>query len=88
VGNHPGLPGPGDHLAKKYPNADREPGWQYLFPASSRAMDPRGGVERRHHQHEAVLQRAVRSAVRMAGVSKPDRAQGEQGSGGHSELPS
>lgn len=41
-------------LAKKYPNADREPGWQYLFPASSRAMDPRGGVERRHHQHEAV----------------------------------
>lgn len=57
-------------LAKKYPNADREPGWQYLFPASSRAMDPRGGVERRHHQHEAVLQRAVRSAVRMAGVSK------------------
>ena len=58
-------------LAKKYPNADREPGWQYLFPASSRAMDPRGGVERRHHQHEAVLQRAVRSAVRMAGVSKP-----------------
>ena len=58
-------------LVKKYPNADREPGWQYLFPASSRAMDPRGGVERRHHQHEAVLQRAVRSAVRMAGVSKP-----------------
>src|SRR5208337_2701045 len=58
-------------LAKKYPNADREPGWQYLFPASSRAMDPRGGVERRHHQHEAVLQKAVRSAVRMAGVSKP-----------------
>jgi integron integrase len=58
-------------LAKKYPNADREPGWQYLFPASSRAMDPRGGVERRHHQHEAVLQGAVRSAVRMAGVSKP-----------------
>jgi len=45
-------------LAKKYPNADREPGWQYLFPASSRAMDPRGGVERRHHQHEAVLERA------------------------------
>ena len=58
-------------LAKEYPAADREPGWQYLFPASSRAMDPRGGVERRHHQHEAVLQRAVRSAVRMAGVSKP-----------------
>ena len=58
-------------LVKTYPNADRELGWQYLFPASSRAMDPRGGVERRHHQHEAVLQRAVRSAVRMAGVSKP-----------------
>jgi integron integrase len=58
-------------LARKYPNADREPGWQYLFPASSRAIDPRGGVERRHHEHEAVLQRAVRSAVRMSGVAKP-----------------
>lgn len=58
-------------LAKKYPNADLEPGWQYLFPASSRALDPRSQVERRHHEHEAVLQRAVRSAVRKAGVSKP-----------------
>jgi integron integrase len=58
-------------LAKKYPNADLQPGWQYLFPAASRAIDPRSQIERRHHEHEAVLQRAVRSAVRMSGVAKP-----------------
>ena len=58
-------------LATKYPDADREPGWQYLFPASTRSIDPRGGLGRRHHEHEAVLQRAVRSAVRKSGVAKP-----------------
>ena len=58
-------------LAKKYPHADIEPGWQYLFPASKRAIDPRDGVERRHHEHERVLQRAVKSAVRLSGVAKP-----------------
>ena len=58
-------------LAKKYPHADIEPGWQYLFPASKRAIDPRDGVERRHHEHERALQRAVKSAVRLSGVAKP-----------------
>ena len=51
--------------------ADRELAWQYLFPASKRAIDPRGGVVRRHHLAESALQKAVRAAVRRAGLAKP-----------------
>jgi integron integrase len=58
-------------LERKYPNADREWAWQYVFPASRRSVDPRAKVERRHHANEAVLQRAVRNAVRGAGIMKP-----------------
>jgi integron integrase len=58
-------------LDRKYANAAREWVWQYVFPASVRSIDPRTGVERRHHLDEAVLQRAVRAAVRRAGVAKP-----------------
>ena len=58
-------------LARKYPNADREPGWQYLFFAPKRSIDPRSEVERRHHLAETTLQRGVKSAVRKSGVTKP-----------------
>ena len=58
-------------LERKYPNANREWGWQYVFPASKRSIDPRSEVERRHHLHESVPQRAVKEAVRKAGISKP-----------------
>ncbi len=58
-------------LSKKYPNADKEWAWQYVFPAACRSMDPRSGMERRHHVMERVLQRAVSSAVRSANISKP-----------------
>jgi integron integrase len=58
-------------LAEKYPNADREWGWQYVFPARGLSKDPRTGVERRHHLHETTLQSAVKRAVRMAGLTKP-----------------
>lgn len=60
-----------DALARKYPNASREWSWQYVFPASSRSIDPRSGVERRHHLDETVLQRAVKQAVRRARIDKP-----------------
>lgn len=60
-----------DALARKYPNASREWLWQYVFPASSRSIDPRSGVERRHHLDETVLQRAVKQAVRRARIDKP-----------------
>ncbi len=57
-------------LARKYPNAAREWGWQYAFPAAGRSVDPRGGVVRRHHIGEANLQRAVRKAVQQVGLTK------------------
>lgn len=61
-------------LAVKYPNADREWGWQYVFPSRSRSVDPRSGTERRHHLHEGGVSREVSAAVRRAGVTKPATA--------------
>ena len=58
-------------LARKYPGADRQWGWQYVFPAERRSRDPRAQVERRHHLHETIVQRAVRQAVRDVGISRP-----------------
>src|SRR5690348_282420 len=60
-----------DALARKYPGAAREWAWQYVFPASARSTDPRSGVTGRHHLDETVLQRAVKQAVRRAGIDKP-----------------
>lgn len=58
-------------LQRKYPNANREYGWQYLFPASKRSKDPRSGQIRRHHLDESVLQRAVKKAIHQANIQKP-----------------
>ncbi|PPU37959.1 recombinase XerD [Xanthomonas sp. CFBP 7912] len=58
-------------LARKYPNADIEPGWQYLFPSVRRSQDPRSGRPGRHHVSEEILQRAVQSARQQAGIVKP-----------------
>jgi integron integrase len=57
-------------LATKYPNADREWGWQYVFPSSRRSVDPRSGAVRRHHAPQDCLQRAVRRAIRKADIVK------------------
>jgi len=58
-------------LERKYPGADREWGWQWLFPARERSKDPRSDAVRRHHVHERIIQRAVREAVHAAGVKRP-----------------
>jgi integron integrase len=58
-------------LAVKYPNAARSWGWQYVFPSPVRSVDPRSGVERRHHVHEHSVQRAVRDAAKLANIHKP-----------------
>ena len=58
-------------LSRKYPNAEREFSWQYVFPARSRSVDPRSGASRRHHIDEAVLQRAIKVARSRAGIDKP-----------------
>jgi integron integrase len=74
-----------DAIARKFPGADREWGWQYVFPGEHRSRDPRGkegGVgppvahlaaaqpERRHHLHETAIQRALRRAVLDVGISR------------------
>ncbi len=63
-------------LARKYPEAGRAWAWQYVFPSAQRSHDPRPGldgrtgVERRHHLDESTLQRAVKRAIREAGIAK------------------
>jgi len=57
-------------LEKKYPNAAKEWGWQFVFPAAKLSTDPRSGMIRRHHLHETVLQKAVKEACRKAGLTK------------------
>ncbi|MCC7487995.1 MAG: integron integrase [Burkholderiales bacterium] len=58
-------------LARKYPNAATEWGWQYVFAAGQLSVDPRSGARRRHHVDESSMQKAVRAAVRAAGLDKP-----------------
>lgn len=58
-------------LARKYPGASREWGWQYIFPAATRWRDPPTGEESRHHLHERTIQRAFKAAVCKAKITKP-----------------
>ena len=58
-------------LARKYPNAARETGWQYVFAAPNRSHDPRDGVERRHHFDDGMLSRALKTSCHNAGITKP-----------------
>lgn len=57
-------------LARKYPNADREWGWQRVFPASRHYVDRDTGVKHRHHLHQTVVQKAVRAAALATGITK------------------
>jgi integron integrase len=57
-------------LERKYPHADRQWIWQYVFPADRLSQDPRSGVTRRHHLHETGVQRAVRNAVKLVKIEK------------------
>jgi integrase len=58
--------------AEKWPDAERELGWQYLFPSPRLSVDPRtaDGLKRRHHLHENALQKALKKAVLAAGLTK------------------
>jgi integrase len=58
-------------LARKYPNAEYEWAWQYVFPASRFSRDPRSGSVRRHHLYETSVQKAIRKSARDAGIQKP-----------------
>lgn len=58
-------------LDRKYPNAGKEWGWQWVFPASKYYVDRVTGVQYKHHLHESVIQKAVKEATRTAGIAKP-----------------
>jgi integron integrase len=58
-------------LDRKYPNADLEWVWQWVFPANGLSKDPRTGLVRRHHVHELAIQRRMKEAVHLAGLKKP-----------------
>lgn len=58
-------------LEQKYPQVGRTWGWFWLFPSPTFSVDPRSGVERRHHLFEERLQRAIKKAVAQAGICKP-----------------
>ena len=60
-----------DALARKYPNADQEWGWQWVFPASRICTEPRFGAPQRYHLHDSVPQRAIHEAARTVGIAKP-----------------
>lgn len=57
-------------LDKKYPNAGKELGWQYVFPSNKLSIDPRSGLKRRHHVSESMLQKAVKKTVKQSGLTK------------------
>ncbi|MGC8713600.1 MAG: integron integrase [Leptodesmis sp.] len=57
-------------LGRKYPNAERNWVWQYVFPSDRRARDPRSGIIRRHHLDPSGLQKAIKRATRAAGIEK------------------
>jgi integron integrase len=58
-------------LARKYPRAGRELGWQFVFPSAKRSRDPLDGAIRRHHFDEAILARALKRARLLAEIVKP-----------------
>lgn len=58
-------------LARKYPHAGRDFGWQFVFPSAQRSTDPLDGTLRRHHFDDAILARAMKRARLAAGIAKP-----------------
>lgn len=57
-------------LDRKYPNANKEWIWQWVFPSSTLSTDPRTGIERRHHISDSSVQKSVRKANKLAGINK------------------
>jgi integron integrase len=57
-------------LARKYPNAARSIGWQFLFPANHISTDPRSGKQMRHHIDKSTFRKALSAAVKRLGIEK------------------
>ena len=58
------------HFERKYSNAKYDWSWQYVFPATKISSDPRSGIQRRHHLYDTVIQKAVKQAIKNAGINK------------------
>lgn len=58
-------------LARKYPQAPFQTGWQYVFPSDNRSRDPDSGMLKRHHIHRSSVQNAIKNAVRASGIEQP-----------------
>jgi integrase len=58
-------------LERKFPRAGQSWAWHWVFPQDSLSTDPRSGIERRHHAHEAAFQRAFKRALGLAQVHQP-----------------
>lgn len=57
-------------LATKFPGADKQWIWQYVFPSANLSIDPRSGIKRRHHAHEGSVSREITHAVKRSGIQK------------------
>ena len=57
-------------LGRKYPNAEKQFNWQYIFPSRNLSTDPRSGKVRRHHVDPSVVNKAIKSAVRKIEINK------------------
>ncbi|MEJ2661544.1 MAG: integron integrase [Desulfobacteraceae bacterium] len=58
-------------LDRKYSSADRQWGWQYVFPSKTPSIGPRSGIKRRHHMHENSIRKAISRAAKISGIIKP-----------------
>ncbi|MEJ2469232.1 MAG: tyrosine-type recombinase/integrase [Campylobacterales bacterium] len=57
-------------LERKFPNAQKETKWQFLFPMKSRSTDPRTGIKRRHHILDKSFGRNIKQAAQKAHIHK------------------
>jgi integron integrase len=57
-------------LSRKYPNADKEWGWQYAFPAKNLSIDPHSNKTRRHHIDHSVINKAIKSVIKKLEIAK------------------
>jgi integron integrase len=57
-------------LSRKYPNADREWPWQYVFPSTKLSRDPRSGDIKRHHLYDSYMEDAVKRSAHQTGLTK------------------
>ena len=57
-------------LSRKYPNAEKQWHWQYVFPSAKLSVDPRGGKIRRHHKSERAIRDAMGKALKQTGIAK------------------